>query len=104
MQYRIDPRSGNRLSVLGFGCMRFGGGDLVSSFSGKFDRAKAENLIVSAVNMGINYFDTAYLYSGSEDILGQTLEKHALRDKVYIATKLPLILLRKKEDIERIFQ
>lgn len=104
MQYRIDPKSGNRLSVLGFGCMRFGGSDLVSSFSGKFDRARAEKLITSAVNMGINYFDTAYLYSGSEDILGQTLEKHALRDKVYIATKLPLILLRKKEDIERIFQ
>lgn len=103
MQYRIDPKSGNRLSQLGFGCMRFGGTDLVSSFSGRFDRKKAEKLIVAAVENGINYFDTAYIYAGSEDILGQTLEKHGIRDKVYIATKLPLIMLKKEEDIERCF-
>lgn len=103
MQYRMDPRSGNKLSQLGFGCMRFGGDDMAGSFSGRFDRRKAEELIAAAVDQGINYFDTAYIYAGSEDILGRTLETHHLRDKVYIATKLPLILLKKEEDIEKCF-
>lgn len=104
MQYRIDPKSGNRLSVLGFGCMRFGGTEMVSAFGGRIDKTKAENLIKTAAEQGINYFDTAYIYPGSEEILGQSLEKFGLRDKVYIATKLPLILLKKQADIERYFQ
>ena len=103
MQYRKDIKSGNELSQLGFGCMRFGGSSLASSFSGRFDKQKAGNLIVSAINKGINYFDTAYIYPGSEDILGYTLNKHGLRDKVYIATKLPVIMVKKASDLDKYF-
>jgi len=106
MQYRVDPRSGNKLSVLGFGCMRFSK-SLSASFGfhiGKsFDEKKIEKMLVDAVDRGINYFDTAYLYAGSEDFLGRTLKKHGLRDKVYIATKFPLMLAKKREDLDRYF-
>jgi len=63
MQYRIDERSGNKLSILGFGCMRFSRG-----ISG-IDAQKAEQLILRAIEAGVNYFDTAYLYAGSERTL-----------------------------------
>ena len=82
MQYRVDPKTGNKLSILGFGCMRFGGTDLISSFSGRFDAQKAEDLIKTAIDKGVNYFDTAYVYIGSEEILGKTLAKYGLREKV----------------------
>ena len=59
MQYRKD-RQGNELSVLGFGCMRF-------PKNGKeIDIDEVEKEILSAYNAGVNYFDTAYIYSGSE--------------------------------------
>lgn len=103
MKYRINPRNGDRLSVLGFGCMRFAGDSIVTSFSGRFDTKKVEQLIVSAVEQGINYFDTAYIYTGSEEILGSVLQKHDLRDQVYLATKMPLILCRRAEDLDKYF-
>lgn len=93
MQYRTDPKTGNQLSVLGFGCMRL-----------PASQEKSEQLLVQAVSAGINYFDTAYIYPDSERRLGAALEKHGLRDRVYLATKLPVLFLRKPEDIERIFQ
>ena len=92
MKYRKDSKSGNELSVLGFGCMRF-----PSSFE------KTEQLIVKAVNEGVNYFDTAYIYSGSEKRVGEIFTKNDLRDKVYLATKLPLRPLRKREDFDQYF-
>lgn len=93
MKYRIDPKTGNKLSILGFGCMRF-----------PSNMEKTEQLIVKAVNEGVNYFDTAYIYANSEERLGTILHKNHIRDKVYIATKLPLFILRKAEDFDRIFQ
>jgi len=93
MKYRVDPKSGNKLSLLGFGCMRF-----------PSNMEKTEQLIVKAVKGGVNYFDTAYMYPSSEEKLGKILSKNNLRDKVYIATKLPIISLRKTEDFDRIFQ
>ncbi|WP_455542685.1 aldo/keto reductase [Intestinibacter sp.] len=103
MKYNTNPKNGDKLSVLGYGCMRFGGDSIATSFTGRFDAKKAENLIVSAVEKGINYFDTAYVYAGSEELLGNTLKKHDLRDKVYIATKMPLIMCRKAEDLDKFF-
>jgi predicted aldo/keto reductase-like oxidoreductase len=97
MRYRIDNRNGARLSALGFGCMRF------SRNLAQIDYKKAEKLIVDAVNAGVNYFDTAYLYFGSEEVLGRALQENGLREKVYIATKLPLMLCRTPEDFERLF-
>lgn len=49
MKYRVNPKNGDRLSVLGFGCMRFAGDSIVTSFSGRFDAKKVEQLIVSAI-------------------------------------------------------
>jgi predicted aldo/keto reductase-like oxidoreductase len=98
MQYRVDKKSGNRLSVLGFGCMRFG-----RTMSGAVDLKKAESLIVRAVKGGVNYFDTAYMYPGSEEALGTILKKNGLREKVYIATKLPIAFCRGAGDFDKFF-
>ncbi|MDR1539192.1 MAG: aldo/keto reductase [Clostridiales bacterium] len=97
MQYRIDERTGNKLSILGFGCMRFTRG--VSGI----DQKKAEQLILRAIDAGVNYFDTAYLYGGSEVALGKALAISNARDKVYIATKLPIANCRSGKDFDRFF-
>jgi Predicted oxidoreductases of the aldo/keto reductase family len=97
MQYRLDPRSGNRLSILGFGCMRFSRG------VGGIDIQKAERLILRAVEAGVNYFDTAYLYADSETALGTILARNNLREKVYLATKLPISRCRSSADFDRFF-
>lgn len=96
MQYRKD-RYGNELSVLGFGCLRF------PKDRGKIDQAELEREIARAVDLGVNYFDTAYIYPGSEAALGQALSKLQLRDKVYIADKLPHYLIRSRDGLEKAF-
>jgi len=96
MQYRPD-KYGNRLSVLGFGCMRF------PQKLGRIDMEETEAQILQAIEGGVNYFDTAYVYSGSEAALGQILEKNSLRERVYIATKLPHYLIKSMEQMEKLF-
>ena len=97
MQYRND-RYGNPISVLGFGCMRF------TRKGGSFDVAKAEKEVLRAVELGVNYFDTAYLYVGNEACLGEILSRNHLREKVHIATKLPQYKIASAEAIESCFQ
>ena len=97
MLYRKD-RQGQSISQLGFGCMRF------SRNGGGIDMKKAEREILRAVELGINYFDTAYIYPGSEVCLGEIVSKNGLRDKIHIATKLPQYLIRDKAGIEKYFQ
>ena len=97
MQYRIDKKSGNKLSVLGFGCMRLPG------TLGKTDLQKADTVIMDAIAGGVNFFDTAYIYPGSEAALGHVLDKNKVRDKVYIATKLPLSKCHAYKDFDKIF-
>jgi predicted aldo/keto reductase-like oxidoreductase len=65
--------------------------------------AKTERLIMEAVQGGVNYFDTAYMYGGSEETLGSILEKNKAREKVFIATKLPLVFTRTRNDFDRYF-
>ena len=96
MHYRTD-KYGNRLSVLGFGCMRF------SRQAGRIDIAKAEREILAAVAGGVNYFDTAYIYPGSEAALGEILERNGIRDQVYIATKLPHYLMKSRDALDTLF-
>ena len=96
MNYRID-KYGNKLSILGYGCMRF------TQSGGKIDLDKAEKEIMEAYNAGVNYYDTAYVYGGSEDALGRILEKNGIRDKVNIATKLPHYLIKKSDSMEKYF-
>ncbi len=98
MLYRVDPKSGNRLSALGFGLMR-----LPKSLTGT-DIDKTEALILDAVKRGVNYFDTAYIYGGSEAALGQVLARNpGLRKKIYIATKLPFHLVKNRGDFDKVF-
>jgi len=56
LQYRIDKKTGNKLSVLGFGCMRF------PNKLGITDMRKTEKLVMYAIEKGINFFDTAWAY------------------------------------------
>ena len=96
MQYRTDKK-GNKLSVLGFGCMRF------ATRNGKIDMEATDKQIMAAYKAGVNYFDTAYVYSGSEAALGEIVEKNGIRDKINIATKLPQYLINNRNGIERFF-
>ncbi len=97
MQYRTNPRNGDRISALGLGCMRFPGPP------GRPDPARARELIARAVERGINYLDTAYLYPGNEACVGAALEELGLRDQVLLATKLPHGSVRARQDLDRIF-
>ncbi len=96
MNYRSD-KYGNQLSILGYGCMRF------PQTMGKIDMAATEKQILLAIENGVNYFDTAYVYPGSEAALGEILSKHGVREKVYIATKLPHYLIKSKAGMEKLF-
>jgi predicted aldo/keto reductase-like oxidoreductase len=58
---------------------------------------------MAAVGGGVNYFDTAWAYPGNEEALGTILEKNGLRDRVFIATKLPLVMVKDRGDFERYF-
>lgn len=98
MQYRLDPRTGNRLSALGLGCMRFPG-----AVPGKPDQRQAEAIIARAVERGINYLDTAYLYPGNEACVGVALEHLGLREQVFLATKLPHASCKRPGDFDRYF-
>ena len=96
MNYRED-KYGNKLSILGFGCMRF------QRKMGAIDYEKAERQIMLSIENGVNYFDTAFIYPGSEALLGEVLERNQVRDKVYIATKLPHYLIKSVKDMDKIF-
>ncbi len=97
MQYRSD-RKGTELSMLGYGCLRF------TKKNGKIDLCKAEEEIMEAVRGGVNYFDTAYVYPGSEAALGEILKRNNCRKQVYIATKLPHYLIKSRAGLEKCFQ
>lgn len=97
MNYRLD-KYGNQISILGFGCMRF------PRKLGLTDMKETEREIMTAYRAGVNYFDTAYIYPGSEAALGEILQKNGIRDKVYIATKLPHYLIKNVEGMEKLFQ
>ena len=96
MQYRPD-KNGEPISVLGYGCMRF------SRRGGGVDLEKTEKEILRAVEQGVNYFDTAYIYPGSEQALGTIVQRNSLRDRIRIATKLPQYLITSPGAIDRYF-
>lgn len=96
MNYRKD-KYGNNLSILGFGCMRF------QSKKGKIDLDIAEKQVLTAIENGVNYFDTAYIYPGNEVALGEILARNNIRNKINIATKLPHYLIKTREDMDKLF-
>ena len=97
MHYRLDKYK-NQISLLGFGCMRF------QNTLGKIDMKQAEEQIMAAFHGGVNYYDTAYVYPGSEAALGEILEQNGIREQVYIATKLPHYLIKNLDGLEKLFQ
>lgn len=98
MEYRVNPKNNDKLSLLGFGCLRF------QKKQGNIIMEEANRQIMNAIEHGVNYFDTAYVYGGSEEALGQVLFQNQCREKVYIATKLPHYFIKKQEDMERYFR
>ena len=64
---------------------------------------KTEELVMRAIDSGLNYFDTAWIYQGSEEALGVILEKNKARESVHIATKLPLVYVKSPADFDRYF-
>ena len=98
MQYRKNIKNQESLSILGYGCMRLPKNGKV------IDEEASEKLIISAIENGVNYFDTAYIYQSgkSEQVLGKILAK-GYRDKVKIATKLPPFMCKRESDFEKIF-
>ena len=89
MTYRTSPTTGDRVSLLGYGCMRWplkpspdGNGEVI-------DQDAVNGLVDYAIAHGVNYFDTspAYVQGFSEKATGIALSRHP-RDKYFIATKL----------------
>ena len=68
-----------------------------------FDFDKAEKELMEAYRLGVNYYDTAYIYTGSEALIGEVFEKNQIRDRVYIATKLPQYLVGSCQAADRYF-
>jgi len=92
MVYRTNIKNNDQISALGLGCMRF-----------PKDNAALSAMIAHAIECGVNYFDTAYVYPNSEERLGNALAAGNFRDKIKIATKLPPYLASKYEDFDKIF-
>ncbi len=97
MEYRKD-RKGNEISALGYGCMRF------TKKGGNVDLEKAEREVLAAIEAGVNYLDTAYVYAGNEVAVGEILARTNTRDKVYLATKLPHYLIKSIDGVEKMFR
>ncbi|HTP60429.1 MAG TPA: aldo/keto reductase, partial [Spirochaetia bacterium] len=96
MQYRTMEKTGDRLSVLGFGCMR------LPQRAGRIDEPRARAQLLLALENGVNYFDTAMPYhmGASEPFLGRALDG-GLRDKVKLATKMPHWNVHSREDMDK---
>ena len=98
MKYRKMGKLGIEASAFGLGCMRFNG---EASGDSTIDEQKAISLIRRAIDGGVNYIDTAYVYLGktSETVLGKAL-RDGYRDKVTIATKMPVDVVKDRESME----
>ncbi|MGV8083822.1 MAG: aldo/keto reductase [Coriobacteriia bacterium] len=104
MQYRTMGRTGVEVSALGFGCMRLptlGSAD-------RINEEAATRLLHEAIDAGVNYIDTAWFYHAkqfgqpgqSEPFVGRALSG-GLRERVYLATKLPQQIMRARSDMDR---
>ena len=102
MQYRTFAPSGEKISLLGFGTMRL---PVMEKDETAIDEAEAIRMIRYAIDNGVNYMDTAYMYHGgtSEGVLGKAL-KDGYREKVFLADKMPIWLAKKAGGIEALFE
>ena len=99
MKYRKFGSTSFKVSALGLGCMRLPTKKLMPL---QADMPKSIKLIKSAVDKGINYIDTAWVYhfGASEKIVGIALQD-GYREKVHLVTKSPLFLVNKAEDFDK---
>jgi len=99
LNYRIFGKTGKKVSVLGFGCMRL---PVLDNDNGKVNIPEATRMLHYAIEHGVNYIDTAYTYheGKGEQAVAKALEGY--RSKVYLATKLPVWNVEKHEDMERL--
>lgn len=103
MLYRRFPRIPEKeISAVGFGLMRL---PTIDNDPQRIDEGAAEEALLAALEEGVNYVDTAFPYHGgmSEVFLGKAMEKHRLRDKLYLATKCPTWMLKEPGDFESLF-
>ncbi len=102
MQYRDFGKIDFKPSALGFGAMRL---PIVDNDSSRIDKKQAEKMLCSAIDGGVNYLDTAYVYhqGQSEVFLGEIL-KNGYRQKVKIATKLPIWNISSQKQAEKILE
>ena len=101
MQYRAFGPAKDRVSVLGFGCMRFPTVEREEKRS--IDEGQAIQMLRHAIDGGVNYIDTAYPYHDgqSEPLVGKAL-RDGYRERVFLATKSPVWMLHSAEDFDRI--
>ncbi|MGO9199067.1 MAG: aldo/keto reductase [Limisphaerales bacterium] len=102
MNFRDFGRLDWKVSALGFGCMRLPTMD-GNPLGPNIDRAQAERMIHCAIDGGVNYFDTAYVYhdGSSEAVLGEAL-LGGRRQRVKLATKSPVWLIESGADFDRL--
>ena len=106
LSYRTDPRSGKKISLLGFGCMRFPTlPDPANPDNKIIDEENAYKLVDYAWSHGINYYDTAHFYHGgtSEIMIGKALARYP-RDSFYLADKMPTRVITSFEQAKEIFE
>ena len=96
MENRKFGNTGLTPSILGFGMMR-----LQKREDGTIDEAWAIKTLRDAIDNGLSYVDTAYVYPDSERVTGLCLQD-GYREKVTLATKMPVSLLKCEEDFDRI--
>lgn len=101
MEYNQFGSLDKKISRFGMGCMRYPRKTL-SDGTDVIDEDEAIKMIRYAIDHGVNYFDTAYAYPGSEEVLGKALQD-GYREKVVIATKLPIGDVNSEDDLKRIY-
>jgi predicted aldo/keto reductase-like oxidoreductase len=101
MEMRSLKGIDGEISLLGFGLMRL---PLASSDVKDIDRETGFRMVGRALDAGVNYFDTAWVYHAgmSESFAGDALSRHP-REKYNLATKMPVWLIESEGDLERIF-
>lgn len=102
MEYRVNGKNQDKISLLGFGMMRL---PRVDPDKQDIDYEAGQAMVDYAIAHGVNYFDTAYVYHDkkSEAFTGHALSKYP-RDSFYVATKMPSWMLSGPADAPRLFE